>query len=190
MAGIILVRHVATAWTGSRYCGRSDPPLDAAGVAALQRLAGDLATTLAPGTRIVTSPLRRAYATATAIANAVGIDDITIDDRWREADFGIAEGLTFEELEHLAPDLARRLADGETAIDWPEGESAAEVAERVTAAWREVVQAGEESVVVSHAGPLRVAIGLATDRASSAVDLPAAGAVIRLPNIVETLRSA
>ena len=31
VAGIILVRHAPTAWTGSRYCGRSDPPLDAAG---------------------------------------------------------------------------------------------------------------------------------------------------------------
>ena len=129
VAGIILVRHAPTAWTGSRYCGRSDPPLDAAGVAAARRLAGDLATTLAPGTRIVTSPLRRAHATATAIADAAGIDDITIDDRWREADFGIAEGLTFEELERLAPDLARRLADGETEIDWPDGERAADLAD-------------------------------------------------------------
>ena len=136
MAGIILVRHAPTAWTGSRYCGRSDPPLDAAGVAVAHRLAGDLATTLAPGTRIVTSPLRRAHATAAAIADAAGIDDIAIDDRWREADFGIAEGLTFEELERLAPDLARRLADGETAIDWPDGERAADLAARVAAAWR------------------------------------------------------
>ena len=31
VAGIILVRHASTAWTGRRYCGRSDPPLSAAG---------------------------------------------------------------------------------------------------------------------------------------------------------------
>jgi broad specificity phosphatase PhoE len=181
VAGIILVRHVATAWTGSRYCGRSDPPLDAAGVAAAHRLAVDLATTLAPGTRIVTSPLRRAHATATAIAKAARLDDITIDDRWREADFGIAEGLTFEQLASIDPDLARRLANGEDKIDWPEGERATELAERVTGAWGEVVEAGEDVVVVSHAGPLRIALGLATGRAPGTADLPVPGAVIRLP---------
>ena len=171
VAGIILVRHAPTAWTGSRYCGRSDPPLDANGVAAAQRLAGDLATTLAPGTRIVTSPLRRAYATAAAIADAAGIDDIATDDRWREADFGTAEGLTFEELERLAPDLARRLADGERAAD---------LAARVTTAWRDLVTAGDEVLVVSHAGPLRIALGLASGQAPGWVDLPGPGAVIRL----------
>ena len=180
MAGIVLVRHAPTAWTGSRYCGRSDPPLDAAGVAVAHRLAGDLATTLLPGTRIVASPLRRAYATAAAIADAAGIDDIAIDDRWREADFGIAEGLTFAELERLAPDLARRLTDGETAIDWPDGERAADLAARVTTAWRDLVTAGDEVLVVSHAGPLRIALGLASGRAPGTVELPGPGAVIRL----------
>ena len=75
VAGIILVRHASTAWTGRRYCGRSDPPLNAAGRAAAADLARELATTLAPGTRIVTSPSRRAQATATAIASAAGIDE-------------------------------------------------------------------------------------------------------------------
>ena len=180
MAGIILVRHAQTAWTGSRYCGRSDPPLDAAGETAADRLAGDLATTLAPGTRIVTSPLRRAHSTAIAIADAAGINDITIDDGWREADFGIAEGLTFEELERLAPDLARDLVDGETAIDRPHRERAEDLARRVATAWNDLVTAGDEVLVVSHAGPLRIALGLASGRAPDTVDLPGPGAVIRL----------
>ncbi len=184
MAGIILVRHAPTAWTGSRYCGRSDPPLDAVGVAVAQQLACDLATTLAPGMRIVASPLRRAHATAAAIADAAGIDDITIDDRWREADFGIAEGLTFEELERLAPDLARRLANGETAIDWPDGERAADLAARVATTWRDLVTAGDEVLVVSHAGPLRIALGLASGRQPGTVDMPGPGAVIRLSMMV------
>ena len=132
-------------------------------------LARDLATTLAPGTRIVTSPSLRAQATASAIAEAAGIESVTLDDRWREADFGIAEGLTFEELARVEPDLARRLADGETDIDWPGGERAAELADRVAAAWRELVEAGDDVVVVSHAGPIRIAIGLATGRGARGV---------------------
>jgi broad specificity phosphatase PhoE len=181
---VTLVRHAPTAWSGRRYCGRSDPPLDVAGEAAAALLAGELAPTLAPGTRIVTSPLLRARATAWAIASAARIEDLTVDDRWRETDFGTAEGLTFEELERLAPDLARRLADGETEIDWPDGERAADLADRVTAAWREIAEDGDEVVVVSHAGPLRIAIGLATGQPAGAVELPPPGAVIRLPTAV------
>ena len=41
--------------TGRRYCGRSDPPLSAAGRLEAAHLVGDLAATLAPGTRIVTN---------------------------------------------------------------------------------------------------------------------------------------
>jgi broad specificity phosphatase PhoE len=141
VAGIILVRHAPTAWTGSRYCGRSDPPLDAAGVAVAHRLA---------------------------------------DDRWREADFGLADGLTFEELERRAPDLARRLVDSETEIDWPDGERAADLAARVATAWRDLVTAGDEVLVVSHAGPLRIALGIASGRAPGTADLPSPGAVMRL----------
>ena len=181
---IILVRHAPTAWSGRRYCGRSDPPLDVAGEMTAALLAGQLAPTLAPGTRIVTSPSRRARTTATAIANAAGIDDVTDDDRWSEADFGTAEGLTFEELERLAPDLARKLANGETAIDWPEGERSAELADRVTAAWREIAGSGDDAVIVSHAGPLRIAMGLATGQPAGAVEMPPPGAVIRLPATV------
>ena len=180
MPGIILVRHAPTAWTGSRYCGRSDPPLDAAGVAVAQRLAGELAPTLAPGTRIVSSPSRRAYATAVAIAEEVGIPDIDIDELWSEADCGIAEGLTFEEVEHAAPDLARRLAEGDAAIDWPGGESADELERRVSAAWDDAVRSGGDVVIVSHAGPLRIALALATGRPAGTVEFPDPGAAIRL----------
>jgi broad specificity phosphatase PhoE len=182
---IILVRHAPTAWTGRRYCGRSDPPLDVAGEMAAARLAGELAPALALGMRIVTSPSVRALATATAIAATAGTAPPIVDDRWREADFGIAEGLTFEELERLAPGLARRLADGETEIDWPDGERATELTDRVTAAWHDLGEIGDV-VVVSHAGPLRIAIGLATSVPPGAVELPAPGGVIRLPVAVRS----
>jgi broad specificity phosphatase PhoE len=134
--------------------------------------------------RIVTSPLRRSHATAAAIAAAAGIAGVTVDDRWREADFGVAEGLTFDALARVAPDLARRLADGEAEIDWHDGETAAALADRVAAAWHELVRTGDDVVVVSHAGPLRIAIGLATGRPPGTVDLPGPGAVVRLPATV------
>jgi broad specificity phosphatase PhoE len=152
-------------------------------VAVAERLARELAPTLAPGTRIVSSPSQRAHATASAIAGMAGVPDITIDERWREADCGIAEGLTFEEVERAAPDLARRLADGDPAIDWPGGESAEELERRVSTAWEDAAASGGDVVIVSHAGPLRIALAIATGRPAGAVEFPGPGALIRLDAI-------
>jgi broad specificity phosphatase PhoE len=145
------------------------------------RLAVDLVPTLPAGTRLVTSASRRAHETADVIATAAGIAEIAIDDRWRETDFGIAEGGTFEELERATPELAERLAAGETWIDWPDGERAEDLASRVTAAWRDVVATDGDTVVISHAGPLRIAIGLATGRQTKEVEIPRPGAFVRVP---------
>lgn len=166
MTEVVLVRHGATAWTGRRYCGRSDPPMDAAGTAAVRSMAAALASTLRPGTLIVSSPARRARQTAAVVAVAGGLDaaSIEIDERWAEADIGTAEGRTFDELAAQAPDLAAALARGETAIDWPGGETAAALAIRVEAAWDDIVSRAVPTVVVSHAGPLRLAMGLALGR--------------------------
>ena len=73
--------------------------------------------------RIVSSPLRRALETAEAIAARTGAP-IDLDARWQEADVGAVEGLTFLDIAARWPSLARRLADGDTAIDWPDGETA------------------------------------------------------------------
>ena len=186
MADQILVRHATTAWTGLRYCGRSDPPLDRAGRAAAARVAAELAPTLGPGTRIVSSPSRRARETARSIAGAAGIAAVEFDARWCEADFGIAEGLTFDALVRIAPDLAQRLADGETRVDWPDGETADALAGRVAAAWDDVLRDGGEIIVVSHAGPLRIVVGLATGVSTDAIEPPAPGAVIRVAGIAAT----
>ena len=161
MTDIVLVRHGSTSWTGHRYCGRSDPALDAAGLAAARSLAAALAPSLARDVLIVTSPARRARATAEAVATAAGIVDIEVDERWHEADIGVAEGRTFEELAALEPDLAHALASGATAVDWPGGETAAELEARIAAAWMSLVARARAAVVVSHAGALRHAVALA-----------------------------
>jgi broad specificity phosphatase PhoE len=148
------------------------------------RLAGELVPILRPSTRLISSVSRRAYETAMAIAAVAGIADIAVDDRWRETDFGIAEGLTFEELERATPELAQRLAAGETWIDWPDGEPAEDLESRVTAAWRDVAATDGDTVVISHAGPLRIAIGVATGRGTAEVEIPRPGAFVRVPRPV------
>ena len=180
MVDIVLVRHASTAWSGVRYCGRSDPPLSDEGRAEAARLGKALAPQLEPGTRFVTSPSRRAVATAAAIVAAAGAAGADVDDRWREADLGLVEGRTFDEVVAIAPDLAGHLARGVLAVDWPDGETHAALAERVSTAWRDLVAAGETVVVVTHAGPLMHVLAIAADRQIHADDLVAPAVAVRV----------
>jgi probable phosphoglycerate mutase len=155
---LLLVRHAETAWTGVRYCGASDPPLSEVGRLTADRLAAALVHVVPPGTPIVSGPSLRTTDTATRIARRTG-GAITIDERWREVDFGEAEGLTFDEVAARWPALAADVAAGRTAIDWPGGEPAAGFAGRVTAAIAGLAPR-PLTVVVSHAGPIRLATGI------------------------------
>jgi broad specificity phosphatase PhoE len=176
---IVFVRHAPTSWSGRRYCGRSDPALDAAGRRAAAALADALAPTLPRDVLIVSSPARRAQQTAAAIATAAGADPIEIDEDWSEADFGRAEGRTFDELMTMEPDLAAALARGEAQIDWPGGETAAAFGARIDAAWASLLARDRPVVVVSHGGPLRHAIALARGVPPGRVALPEPGSVVR-----------
>ena len=182
MVDIVLFRHASTTWSGRRYCGRSDPPLSRAGRAEAAALAERLATSLPSGTRLISSPSRRALATAEAIAVAGDFRAIERDERWRETDFGLAEGRRFGELERIAPAVTTALLGGATDIDWPDGETFASLAERVSAALGELVAAGRPAVVVTHAGPILHALALAGERAvMSDLPRPATATRITLP---------
>jgi alpha-ribazole phosphatase len=171
MPEIILVRHAATSWSGIRYCGRSDPPLSEEGQTQAARLGSTLGPALPADALVISSPSLRARATAEAIAAAVGLGPVEVDERWQEADVGVAEGRTFDELAAIAPDLAAALADGTLEIDWPDGETHRSLADRVGAAWDALRDRGRTAVVVSHAGPLAHALAMAHGRAMQADDL-------------------
>lgn len=177
---VALVRHASTAWSGRRYAGRSDPPLDAAGRTAAAELGRDFADAIGPTGRIVSSPLRRALETAEAVAVATGAP-ITLDARWQEADVGEVEGLTFLDIAERWPDLARRLADGETDIDWPGGETAAAFDARVRAAWSAIADDDRPTVVVAHAGPLRLVLAIAAGRLPNELWLPEPASIVWVP---------
>ena len=192
MTDIALVRHGATTWSGRRYCGRSDPPLHHDGLAAVAAMSAALGPTLPPDVLIVTSPARRARQTAAAIAAAIGPDEsqVEVDERWNEADFGIAEGRTFDELAAIAPDIAAALARGETAIDWPGGESAATLSARIEGAWTDLIARAWPAVVVSHAGSIRHAVALARSLPTAAVPLLEPATFIRLEIAAEPAEPA
>ena len=171
MVEIILVRHASTAWSGVRYCGVSDPPLSPTGLAEARRLAESLVADLPADTRIVTSPSRRAVATASTIADIAHLPGVELDARWGEADVGVAEGRTFDELSDIAPDVAAALAAGDLRIDWPGGETYASLASRVAVAWADLLADGRPAVVVTHACPLMHACAIAEGRDVARDDL-------------------
>jgi probable phosphoglycerate mutase len=190
MTRFVLLRHAATALSGQRYSGRGDPPLSAAGRLAAEDVAARLAPTLPPGTRIVTSPSRRAHDTASLLATRAAPCVVEVDPRWQEVDVGDAEGLTFDEVSELDPGLAARLAAGNDEIDWPGGETAAALRERVLAAWTDVVATGRPTVVVSHAGTIRIAVALATGREPRDVAFLAPAEAVELEVAVATTGTA
>lgn len=99
---VILWRHGQTDFNAARRLqGQSDIPLNDAGT----RQASLAATALAAlePTRIITSDLQRAVATAQALADRTGIRPTT-DVRLRERSFGDWEGLTQEEIEASWPE--------------------------------------------------------------------------------------
>ena len=172
MTRLYVVRHARTAWTGRRYCGRTDVLLTRAGRADATALASRLAS-VASGAMVRTSPLRRAVETAELIAHGGPF----WVQRLREIDFGAAEGLSFAELARRWPDLGATLASGGVPPAWPEGESWTDCRARATAIREELRDREGDTILVTHAFVARALL----EGTSVAIDLaPAQLSVVEL----------
>lgn len=159
MAKLLLVRHGKTEWNETgRYQGRSDIDLSAAGIreaeALRQRLAGERIDA------IYCSNMKRAVETAQVIVSGRNIEPVACEEL-REMDFGVYEGLTFEEIMQRYPGTNWWTArDAEARL--PQGESISQLADRVdrfAARLREHTDT-ETVLVVAHGGALRALICL------------------------------
>jgi broad specificity phosphatase PhoE len=165
---LTLVRHAATAWSGVRYCGRTDLPVSPAGREQLGPLVQYLSSVARAGTTVIASPALRSRETAAAIGAGLG-GDVGADERLREIDFGDAEGLTFRQLGRRWPRLASELLHDDPHVDWPRGERWSDFAARVGAAWRDHSAGPHDAIVVTHGGPLRLILKLALVRSPTSV---------------------
>jgi broad specificity phosphatase PhoE len=156
----LLLRHGQTPMSvEKRYAGRTDVPLTDTGVRQAAAAAKRLAS--AGIGAIVSSPLQRAVQTAEEVAAVTGAPVVT-DDGFRETDFGVWEGLTFAEVRQRWPDeMTAWLADPRVAP--PDGESFAEVSERVTAALHRALADRQRQTVliVSHVTPIKTLVAAA-----------------------------
>lgn len=164
---LMLLRHGQTALSVERrYSGRGNPALSELGRQQADA-AADYLGKRGGIAAVVSSPLKRAYDTASAAATPLGLD-VSIDDDLIETDFGEWEGLTFGEAARRDPILHGKWL-GDTSIAPPGGESFDVVAQRVRRArTRIIAECGDATVlVVSHVTPIKTILRLALDAGPS-----------------------
>lgn len=153
-----LVRHTQTDWNqAQRYQSRSDRPLTEFGRARVAAVAYRVRRIAFSA--VISSGLSRTDQLAVAVA-AQQARPLTVrrDERWREADHGCWEGLTYPEIVKQYPAQSQaRFADV-----WQShahhGESTADLWTRVQAAWHDLLREhdGGRVLVVSHATPIQL----------------------------------
>ena len=119
---LYVARHGQTAWNAEYLvCGSTDLPLTEQGLAQAEVLAS---LTAGKGiTRIVASPMIRAMQTAKPSGEALGLP-VETDDRLREQDYGIYEGVRRDDPDFLANKR-------QFCVRYPGGESMMDLAARV-----------------------------------------------------------
>lgn len=150
-ARIVLVRHGQTAHNRERRIqGHVDIPLDETGQAQAGQLARHLGAQGVRATRIHSSDLSRAYATAEALRTEIGGVHESFPSL-REIFLGDWEGQFLDEVSVREAALSARFWDGDPECRAPGGETPVAVGARmlahVHAHWP---QPGETLVVVSH----------------------------------------
>lgn len=150
----IIVRHGETAWNlDVRWQGHLDSPLTVRGIAQAEALARRLSEM--EFSALYSSDLGRAYQTARITANATG-HRIAVDERLRERNLGIFQGLRTDEIQQSYPEeYGLHKSIGPDYVI-PGGESLRQQVERNLSCLEEIGQrhAGESIVVVTHGGVL------------------------------------
>lgn len=158
------IRHGETLWNVERrWQGHLDIPLNAIGqqqaAAVAQRMVNHSFS------HLYSSDLQRTYQTAAAIAALTGHTILT-EERIRERNLGIFQGLTQEEMETRFPDEFQLNRAPNPHYVIPQGESQQQFFDRTTQCLHDLAQRhiGESVVVVTHGGVLdclfRFALGL------------------------------
>jgi len=150
---LILVRHGETLHNVAGIAqGWNDSALSDKGREQIRTLAERLHA-YAP-TAIYSSPLGRALSTAEVIANATGLNVVTLDDL-REMNYGAWEGRSFLDVRREYEDIYQRWINDETCPCPDGGESHADVRARLDRAF--AAMSSERPIVVTHGTAIRIA---------------------------------
>ncbi len=158
MPRLLLVRHGNTNLDNvKKFWGKTDVELSADGIRQAEKLRDRLATQRIDA--IYASNLSRARLTAEIIASKHHLD-ITTRAELSEINFGLVEGLTFDEISQLYPELAETLSNWNTRPKFPGGESLDELNNRVQKFLKRLKKHKPEEaiLIVAHFGTLRLII--------------------------------
>ncbi len=154
MVRLIIIRHGETDYNlESRYCGFSNPSLNNRGIWQAKMLAVKL-----KGVRIdkvYSSDLKRAYETAKIIFGNSPIEK-TAD--FREMNFGLFEGLKYEQIIKKYPKLYGDWIDILPKIKIPKGEGLKDLGKRVKKRLFSILSRHKDKTIalVTHGGPIRI----------------------------------
>jgi len=156
MTRFIIIRHGLSQYNHQRrFQGQLDIPLHEIG---LEQAAASAKYVLENYKidRIYSSDLCRASVTAQPIGEALGMT-IETDERLREINMGLWQGMGFDEAIERFPDTERQRIACIGKMRYDDGESYGDVMERVRAFADEVEAENEDKtvVVVSHGGAIR-----------------------------------
>jgi alpha-ribazole phosphatase len=149
---LFAARHAPVVVEGICY-GQFEVPTRVDASAACAVLLDQLGREQVHVTRVWASPWSRTRETAACVASRLEVP-LVIDARLSELAFGEWEGRAYAELERTAPfqEWMRNWRDAAP----PGGERLEDLVARVRAWRREVLDAGEVALVVTHAGVIRV----------------------------------
>jgi broad specificity phosphatase PhoE len=179
---LYLIRHGETDWNREqRLQGTRDVPLNTVGAAQARRLAHVLGPI--PIACIVTSPLKRASATAVILARGRACS-IATDARLREIDHGTWSGRTLPDLGSRFPSLVEGGLFVRSAFEFSGGEPLLAVYRRASTALADVIErhGGQSVAMVGHgvtlAAVVCAATGLDIERLHEKLPPNAGGAVL------------
>jgi alpha-ribazole phosphatase len=158
LARLLLVRHGITEYnTDIRFQGHTDTELSGEGYRQAEKLAERLAEE--PIDAVYSSDLKRAIATAEAVASRKGIE-IVQSPELREMNYGEIEGMTFSELNEKYPEVGKNIMDFNTDLSLPGGETFLGFAERIRGFEDVLSEYNEDQTVliVSHGGVLKTLV--------------------------------
>jgi broad specificity phosphatase PhoE len=152
------IRHAPVVGHSGRIYGQDDVDCDCSNAG----LFAGIAKKLPPDALWITTPLSRTRLTAAALHQA-GAPKPAVEreeEAFLEQHFGEWQGLTYEEFAILRDGAAHRFWHAPASERPPQGESFADVVERVAGAVEAIsaAEAGRDIVVVAHGGSIRAAL--------------------------------
>lgn len=146
---LYLIRHTRLHEVEGLCYGRFEPPLAAsfnADAAAVRQQLGAITGT------VISSPAPRCQQLARQLTSS-----FQLDARLQELDFGDWEGRPWADIDSAQ---ARHWGENWQSARCPQGEGLPDLLQRLHAFWRSV--AGDNLIIISHAGPLRASLHLLT----------------------------